>query len=363
MSIKKEDCSLFFISENKISELLIKDLLNSEERIRLCLDDIKSTKKTYFDVVEKLDAIYYLNNESTMEEIRENLDDFIQIKNGTYARNIVFISKYNEELSKVTASNEYTSDLKFLEKNIRIVQCLREIMKKYSLGPEKIVFVNLFENTDDILSRHNLQKNMLKTLYSYFSFRVYVTKILEKLIKESGLDYRIIRINRFQLNLEMELDNNYSTKNNKDDFNNENFEQIKQDYNNKLLTVKNLNELILNSLEKKSHPYHKKELVINNYQDYLFSKIFNSFFSFIFMREKKDKNSFDILFDNKPIFNLHKQFNENINVFSYPTIHHNLNTKEDFYLPNCKVNRELIKFSFYTGVAFSMTAMLIKKLI
>lgn len=379
ININKDNCSLFFVSDKKISEHIIKDLINSEQRIRLCLDDNKLIKKNYYEVIGKLDVMYYLNNESTIEDITKNLDDFIQIKNGSYPKNIVFISKHIDELSKHTFQKEYTSEIKFMHRNIRIVQALREIRKKYPIGPDKIIFINLFESSDDMVSRIDHKKDMLNNLKRYFTYRTYISHLFEKLIKESGFDFRLIHVYRFLIDQEAQSinfkgENNKISEKSALSKQSTQFEQLtlseqsELNQTNKLITVKNLNEIITSSLNKITHPFHKKEIIINNYQDYLYSKISNSFYSFIFWSNKSDDKDLELLLKDKPVFNLHnihKPYNENNKVFCYNLYENSsdFNSKDDYFIPNNKINTNVIKFYFYTGMIFSMTAMLMKKLI
>ena len=303
MSIKKEDCVLILMLDHNENKFLVRELIKSGKKVRLAISDLKNAKSTYFDIWERLDAVYPFEVNLNKSEIKQKLIEMIGVKNGNHPNSIIFISRYSEAgSSKLINKNNIKLDFKYIERNIKTLQVLKQEKHETKLFPTNIVFINCSDRPE---KENNLKLNI--------SFRNYLNNLFERLIQESSDEFncKIIRTPKI-----------------KDKINDE-----------QGVSSENLNSYVVKILEGKE-PCQNNNLIVTISDDK--SYLLNPFYQNIpFMTE----------------------FNKFIS-FSRKSIYFQIiNERDKFYIPKPKIKRELIKDSFIIGLAFSVSAFALRRLV
>lgn len=191
MSTKREDCILIFMPFNKDNGMLVKELVKSGKKVRVVTENLKQGRNLFYDFIEKLEGLYELPGDN----FSENMKEITKIKNGV-APNIVLILSHNNSNESQAGINTIKSKTfpnfnkinpmdksqSQFESSVNIINFFKS-KENYKLKIKKFILVNV-DNCEQIV--HNNKYGGIEPIYNYYT---------EKLIRDSKLNYLIVRIN------------------------------------------------------------------------------------------------------------------------------------------------------------------------
>jgi len=181
MISKKEDCILIFMQFTSENEMLVREIVKSGRKVRLVTGDLKVGRIKLYDIIEKLDGIYNISSDGNWDA---KIEEITKIKNGI-SPNIVMIISPEGPLSRFYFTYPTTTEglecihFNFYQKVINYFTS----KENYGMSLKKFILVNIDTSNYEKIYRP----------LGHFNFRSFMNYQTEKTIKNSGLNYIILR--------------------------------------------------------------------------------------------------------------------------------------------------------------------------
>jgi hypothetical protein len=170
MKFKNEKCILIIAPFNEKSSYIIKDLLDSNLKIRIVTDNLKEFKKCFFDLWEKFESVSQL--EMNYLKFTKQKEKYFETKYGTTPEYVIFLKLQNHKEDTFLHEMDL---INFLPKQKNI---------------KKLIYVEL-NNTQRTCSL-TYTSPLIQTNHKY-SIQNILDYYLESTIRRSGINYLIIK--------------------------------------------------------------------------------------------------------------------------------------------------------------------------
>lgn len=171
MKLKNEKCVLIIAPFNNKSSYIIKDLLDSNLKIRVVTDNLKEFKKCFFDVWEKFESVSQL--ELNYSKFTTNKEKYFEKKNGTAPEYIIFLKLQNHK-----------EDV-FLQE-MDLINFLRK--KKHI---KKLIYVEVNNKNKERIFSLTYPRQMINC--DQYPIQNILDYYLESAIRRSGINYVIVK--------------------------------------------------------------------------------------------------------------------------------------------------------------------------
>jgi hypothetical protein len=278
MNLKKDDCLLIFAPNNLQGELLVREILKTGKKVRLATSDLKSTKRIFFDILEKFDSIREISFTSSSDFSLEELN---RIKNGTLPTHLIFISSNDDVIYNREAFYFYYAYkiMFFFGKQKNIKKFIFINLKNFDTKPDPNVYIKGNNNLEIIkIIRRIFEKND-NSKYHMIPIQRFYNNLLELMLKFSKMNYLIIQTGNFYKKDKI-INNEENT------FDIENFSNI-------------IKKTVENKIFKKNSVYKMDQKSYSDlkslYSPPVVHEFYNYYFKVNFLRKKSFENS-DIYF-------------------------------------------------------------------